>query len=89
MAIIINHTLLNAIRAENDGKLPEFAWPGGYQCYYFTEDGLSICADCANKPTDGAGATSDPVADADINYEDNALFCEDCGKKIPASYGED
>ncbi len=41
---------MDAIR-DQDGKLPKYAWPGGYAVAYVADDGEYLCADCAN--TDG------------------------------------
>jgi hypothetical protein len=71
------------MRAENDGKLPSFAWPGGYPIYYLTRDGLVVCPDCANESD-----TSDPVIDADIYWEGPAACCNDCGQGIESAYGD-
>ena len=70
---------------DTKGKLPAYAWPGGYPIWYLTRDGMIICPDCANREIDDAQA----VTDYDINWEDDALYCEDCGKHIESAYGED
>lgn len=36
---------------QTDGKLPAYAWPGGYAIAYLMDDGEFLCADCANDPT--------------------------------------
>ena len=74
--------LLELRESTSDGSLPTYAWPGGYQMFYLTADGLTICPVCANK-TD----TSDPVADGDVHWEGEPLVCEDCGRDIPSAYG--
>ena len=68
---------------DDAGKLPAYAWPGGYPIYYVTEDGLTVCPTCANDET------SDDVVAADVNYEDAALYCDDCNKRIESAYAED
>jgi hypothetical protein len=77
---------LDELRAnESDGTLPAYAWPGGYQMYYFTEQNLTICPKCAND-TD----TSDPVVDGDVYWEGPALVCEDgskCGSMVNGTWG--
>lgn len=74
----------------------EFAWPGGYQCYLVTSDGAALCYTCGkaefrnvissikHRQNDGWRCVG-----ADINWEDNDLCCDHCGKQIPAAYGED
>jgi hypothetical protein len=66
-----------------DGTLPAYAWPGGYPIVYYTTDGLTVCAVCANDPD-----TSDPVADADIYYEGPPIVCDDKGELIQSAYGD-
>jgi len=72
---------LDRLRAENNGKLPAYAWPGGYPIYYLDRAGLVLCPDCANKE-----GYTDPAVAADINYEDADLHCDDCGRQIEAAY---
>ena len=31
-----------------DGKLPSYAWPGGYPIYYLDGSNCILCPDCAN-----------------------------------------
>ena len=71
---------IEAIRLE-DGSLPAYAWPGGYQMFYLDEGNCVLCPDCANK--DGY---ADEVVAYDINWEDDNLYCDDCSKQIEASY---
>lgn len=33
---------------EEDGSLTRFAFPGGYEVFYVTDDGSVLCAQCAN-----------------------------------------
>lgn len=67
----------------DDGTLPSYAWPGGYPIVYYTNDGLEICPDCANKDN-----TSDPVKEYDIYWEGPHIQCEDCGSDIESAYGD-
>lgn len=68
-----------------DGKLPAYAWPGGYPLVYITEEGLTVCALCASKDDD---ETSDPVVGYQVHWEGEAETCEDCGAEIESAYGE-
>lgn len=72
-------------RAEtaNGGRLAEHAWPGGYQLYYVTDGGLTICAECAND-TDTSNA---PVA-RDVHWEGSPIECDGCGRAIESAYGD-
>lgn len=69
---------------DDDGQLSAYAWPGGYPIFYATRDGLTICPKCANDPD-----TADPVTDADVNWEDPNMICEDCNERIPSAYAEE
>lgn len=77
-------TLSDKVRAimQSDGKLPAYAWPGGYQMFYLTSEGGTLCPDCANKHAE----YSSMIVDYDANYEDPHLVCDDCGKHIDPSY---
>jgi hypothetical protein len=71
---------LESIR-QSDGKLPAFAWPGGYPIIYLTEDGDVLCPECAN------------IDSADLKYYNVYLegpieYCYDCGKEIEGAYGD-
>jgi hypothetical protein len=73
-------------------KLDAYAWPGGYQMYYVTVDGGTLCPDCANckevkqADPDCPGDRQWDVADSEINYEDPFLYCDNCNKTIDPSY---
>ncbi len=73
---------LTNLRADNNGKLPDFAWPGGYPMYYINKKGEAFCPDCANK-------ANNDVTDGEPNWENTDLYCDDCGKRIESAYGED
>jgi hypothetical protein len=68
---------------DDDGKLPAYAWPGGYPVVYYTENGLTICALCANE-TD----TSDPVIAGEVYWEGPAIVCDDKGETVESAYGD-
>jgi hypothetical protein len=70
---------------DETGKLPKYAWPGGYPIFYLTRDSMCVCPDCANRETDQA---QEPVA-TDINWEDGSLSCDDCGRRIESAYAEE
>lgn len=73
-----------------------FAWPGGYPMYLITSDGAALCFPCARKEfrqvawdyMRGA-STGWRVEACDINYEDAALHCDHCSKRIESAYAED
>ena len=75
---------LDGIRDEQ-GKLPAFAWPGGYPVIYITRDGDVICPDCAND--DSVNQDQAPIA-FDVFYEGSPQACADCGTPIESAYGD-
>jgi hypothetical protein len=78
-------TNLDEIRAANNGKLPAYAWPGGYPIIYLTASNDVLCPDCANKPVD---EYSDPPVSYGPFWEGEPLTCDDCGKEIESAYGD-
>jgi hypothetical protein len=74
---------LDSIR-DSDGRLPAFAWPGGYPIVYMDREGNAVCPDCANREVDAPWA---PVA-CDVFYEGTPIQCADCGKTIDSAYGD-
>ena len=75
--------MLDEIRDESTGKLPAYAWPGGYPIIYLTQDGLTVCPWCANKDD-----TSDPASAWQVFYEGPAERCDDCNIIIESAYGD-
>lgn len=80
--------LRKAIRAK-------YAWPGGYPMFLVMADGAALCMDCARKEYKQiAYANRHNLRDgwkaecADINWEDQDLFCDHCSKPIESAYGE-
>jgi hypothetical protein len=74
----------------SDGKLPAYAWPGGYPIYYLAADNGVLCPKCANdyKPGRDTQEQLEPVAYG-VNWEDSELFCEHCNTRIESAYAED
>jgi hypothetical protein len=89
-------TMTNLHRDDN-GKLPAYAWPGGYPIYYLCADGGCLCPKCANgengsEAYDGAyvpeqGKDWHLVAQ-DIHYEGAPLVCDHCAAIIESAYGD-
>ena len=75
---------------DSDGKLSAYAWPGGYQLYYVTDDGEVLCPACANLPEAHIGGEADgwSIIGAQANYEDDTLGCANCDADIPAAYSD-
>lgn len=78
---------MRKLHRDEDGTLPAYAWPGGYQIIYLTKSNCLLCPDCANK-TDRDPDHSDPVVAQDIFYEGASEWCEDCGEAIESAYGD-
>ncbi len=78
-----------------------YAWPGGYPTYFVCDDGGSLCPACAKREArlimraivdhrrfGRGGYQADwRVIGADINYEDDMLWCEHCNEQIESAYG--
>ena len=69
---------------------------GGYPLFLVTNDGASLCFDCARKEyyllaRSMRDQSNDGwrVVACDVNYEDHALFCDHCGGQIPSAYSEE
>lgn len=70
-----------------DGKLPAYAWPGGYTLLYLTASNDVLCSDCATRSLDDP-EDFDPPTVVDIFWEGPDMTCEDCSKPIESSYGD-
>lgn len=76
------------------GKLMSFAFPGGYPLYYVTLDGGCLCPDCVNDnleqcldETDGGSEYKQwQLHSAQVNWEDECLYCDHCNKQIESAY---
>lgn len=84
---------IQSIRADNDGKLPSFAWPGGYPIVYHTDDNANLCPACANgENRSEASEFADKrsgwrIVDSDIHYEGEPIVCDHCDAEIESAYG--
>lgn len=68
---------------ENGGKLPAYAFPGGYTLTYFDEDTNVLCCKCANENDDNYV----PIVDCFIHWEGEPMYCEGCNRVIESEYG--
>ena len=75
----------------------KYAWPGGYPLYLVTYDGDALSIDAARENWRlicSAYIRQDRrdswyVCGADINYEDDNLYCAHSGEKIESAYGNE
>lgn len=74
------------LHRDSDGKLPAYAWPGGYPLFYLDKHDNVLCPRCANEQ-DPDGDDAPVVGDA--NWEDPSLYCDECSERIESAYAED
>ena len=83
---------IQRLREDNGGKLPLFAWPGGYDMiYWFEQDGETypLCGECAEEQLAGAfGDVGKVVGIESGDLYEEYLPCENCGKQLAAYYEE-
>lgn len=85
----MSRKFIEMLKAEHGGKLPAFAWPGGYPILYLAKDNGVLCPKCANafNPATDNDEQLEPVA-YDIHYEGAAEQCEHCNALIESAYGD-
>jgi hypothetical protein len=66
------------------GERPAYTSIGCYPIVYYTRDGLTICAECANRPIDEGQA----VIAGEVYWEGPPVDCEDCGRSLESAYGD-
>ena len=73
-----------------------YAWPGGYPIYFIASDGAALSYAAALENADQIrGSIADgsqdgwQVVGSDVNWEDESLYCEHSGERIPSAYGAD
>jgi hypothetical protein len=80
------------LKNQNEGSIPEFAWPGGYPMYYITSDGGVLSPKAVVENESLCSDPDDPqwhIIGHQINWEDENLTCDHTGDRIPSAYGED
>ena len=82
------------VREHNDGKLPHWAWPGGYQIIYLTQDGETLCSECANGENGSEAHETQEDAQwkligQEVHWEGESLYCAHCNKELESEYGSD
>jgi len=72
-----------------DGKLAYYSDLGGYPIFYLDAENSCMCTACARQ-SDNEDEIPQfrPVAYA-VNYEDDFLFCDQCGTRIEPAYSEE
>jgi len=72
-----------------------YAFPGGYEIHAVMSDGGCLCHTCAKdnarliifNTRSGCGHSGWEFDGATINWEDNDLFCDNCGNQLKPEYG--
>jgi len=76
-------------RMNDTGKLPAYAFPGGYPIYYLDSENSVLCADCATKSADDPDEVQHfkPISFGVIEDagDDDLTFCGQCSKNISGS----
>jgi hypothetical protein len=72
----------------DDGELMPYAFPGGYPIAYYTSEGHTFCPECATESLNDEDIKY-RAQFADINWEDNSQYCDECGQQIESAYGDD
>lgn len=80
---------INSITRTHTGRLPAYAFPGGYPILYHSRINSTLCPHCANR----ADADPDELPAWrptfwSIHYEGLSAYCDDCGREIESAYGE-
>ena len=97
---MVNHAAISLAAVKRTIRQP-YAWPGGYPLFAIMDDGGALCVKCLKSefaliarstiqshnhswPVDGWS-----VHGIDTNWEDPALYCDNCNKRIESAYAED
>ena len=83
---------IQRLRRENGGRLPLFAWPGGYPIIYWVEQDrwtFPLCGECAEEQLAGAFGDVGTVVGIESGdaYEEDTP-CDNCGTQLAAYYEE-
>lgn len=80
---------IKTIERDSAGKLPAFAWPGGYPVFYLAADNGILCPKCANNYVEGRDNEKQlkPIA-GDVYWEGPTMQCEHCNADIESAYGD-
>lgn len=66
-----------------NGKLPAWAWPGGYPLMYLDSGNFVLCAECASKDDSAAERVT-----YTLYFEGPTIYCEYCNTDIQSAYGD-
>lgn len=72
---------------DEQGKLPAYAWPGGYPLIYLDKRDRVMCPACANLPKHERSNCGNPIG-GDVYWEGPELECDECGEMIQSAYGD-
>lgn len=72
------------VNIDSDGKLPAYAWPGGYPLFYLTDQNTVLCPEHASVERE---YSDELITAVDVNWEDDSLYCEH-GERIESAYAE-
>lgn len=79
------------IPTDEDGSVTRFAWPGGYEMFYVTDDGGVLCAECVNAER-VLIAESDPgdgwyvIGHSHTGETDEGVQCDHCYRVIQEAW---
>lgn len=92
--MLIKSEILRLKAAKEYVRQP-YAWPGCYPLALITADGCALCVDCVKKEWPLICAESFEntnngfrIAGIDVNWENDELTCDHCGKVMQSAYGE-
>lgn len=65
---------------QQDGHLPAFGWPGGYDLVYYARDGFTFCGNCADAVyrDEEFDAADKPALGESMDCHDSCEVCENC-----------
>lgn len=74
---------------EDDGTLPHYAWPGGYQIVYLDHHNDTLCSKCANELENDPDTLLDGLPlNHFIYWEGPDIYCDECQEPIESEYGD-
>jgi len=88
----LRQTQLHSRKLRDELVASPYACPGGYPMFAITSDGAALCHRCCSSEDKKIGFTYGTdgwnIVGLDVNYEDSALYCDHCGKRIESAYAE-